>query len=367
MTKLTRRGLPTLPTLFLLLFISWLAPTCPGQPADTPKADALGVIAGQSIYEADLAPLIQAQMRQLHAQEYELKRRALDEVVGRRLVEAEAKKRGLSAEKLIEQEVDSKVGEPTDAELEAYYFGLRDRLNRPLAEVKSQLQQALKHAKIQQARQDYVKRLWEKYQVVVLLRPPKTEVSYDAARVRGAPDAPVTIVEFSDFQCPFCQRAQAALKEVLAKYDGKVKLAYRDFPLQQIHPQAQMAAEASRCAGEQGKFWEYHDRLFAGPDKLDKPSLLEHARSLKLDEGMFEACLASGKYKAAVEKDVAEGNALGVSGTPAFFVNGIFLNGAQPTVAFEKIIDEELAAMGRGRTAPPAASPFPSPRPPGER
>jgi len=107
-----------------------------------------------------------------------------------------------------------------------------------------------------------------------------------------------------------------------------------------------MAAEASRCAGDQGRFWEYHDLLFANFGKLDKAALLEHARSLKLDEARFESCLSSGKYKAEVERDAREGTAAGVNGTPAFFVNGVFLNGAQPAAAFEKIIDEELAALG---------------------
>jgi len=137
------------------------------------------------------------------------------------------------------------------------------------------------------------------------------------------------------------------LNELLAKYDGKIRLAYRDFPLREIHAQAQSAAEASRCAGEQGKFWEYHDLLFAKPGKFDKPSLLEHARSLKLDEKLFESCLSGGKYKADVEKDAGEGTAAGVNGTPAFFVNGVFLSGAQPAAAFEKVIDDELAASKR--------------------
>lgn len=153
--------------------------------------------------------------------------------------------------------------------------------------------------------------------------------------MQGKPDAPVTIVEFSDFQRPFCQRAQAALNEVLGKYEGRVKLAFRDFPLPQIHAQAQMAAEASRCAGDQGRFWEFHDLLFAKPGKLDKTALLEHARSLKLHEARFESCLSGGTYKAEVEKDAREGGAAGVTGTPAFFVNGIFLSGAPPASAEE--------------------------------
>jgi len=330
------------------LFHLWLllvaVPLSPGAWAESrpPKSkETLALVSGQAIYGDDLLPLIQAQLRQLRGQEYDLKSRALERVVSDKLLEAEAKKRGIAVDKLLEQEVDSKIKAPTDAELEAYYLGQKDRMNRPLAEVKAQLQQALKQAKSQQARQDYANALRVKAEVSILLRPPKTEVAYDAGRVRGDPKAPVMIVEFSDFQCPYCRKAQPALKELLEKYPGRVSLAYRDFPLRQIHPQAQGAAEASRCAGEQGKFWEYHDALVAG--KLDREGLVEHARGLSLDEKRFETCLESGKYRALIEQDLQEGTQAGVSGTPAFFVNGVFLSGAQPLESFVRVIDEELA------------------------
>jgi protein-disulfide isomerase len=172
------------------------------------------------------------------------------------------------------------------------------------------------------------------------------EVGYDPARVKGSPSAPVTMVEFADFQCPFCGRIEPTLNELLSKYDGKVQLAYRDFPLSHIHPYAQKAAEASRCAGEQGKFWDYHGLLFANQAKLDNQSLLLHARSLKLDEKKFEDCLSSGKYAAAVAKDLEEGRQAGVSGTPAFFINGLFLSGAVLPENFSRLIDDELARTG---------------------
>lgn len=135
---------------------------------------------------------------------------------------------------------------------------------------------------------------------------------------------------------------------LLAKYDGKVRLAYRDFPLSQLHPYAQKAAESSRCAGEQGKFWDYHDLLFANQAKLDNLSLLQYAHSLKLDEKKFEDCLSSGQYAAAVAKDLEEGRQAGVSGTPAFFINGLILSGAVPPENFSRLIDDELARTGAG-------------------
>jgi protein-disulfide isomerase len=155
----------------------------------------------------------------------------------------------------------------------------------------------------------------------------------------------VTIVEFSDFQCPYCKQVQGTLKDLLAKYNGRVKLAFRDFPMRAIHPRAQTAAEASRCAEEQGKFWEYHDALFADQSKLDATGLASTARSMGLDEKSFQSCLASGKFKAQIETDLQDGGKAGVAGTPGFFVNGIFLSGSQPQAEFEKIIDSELASV----------------------
>jgi protein-disulfide isomerase/tetratricopeptide (TPR) repeat protein len=183
-----------------------------------------------------------------------------------------------------------------------------------------------------------------------LPRPQRVEVAYDPARLRGSATAPVIIVEFSDFQCPFCRQVQQTLKNLLAKYQGQVSLAYRDFPLREIHPQAQLAAEASRCAGEQGKFWEYHDLLLAHPDKLNREGLVEHARNLKLDEKKFDSCLSSAKYKAKIEEDLQEGIRAGVNGTPGFFINGIFLMGAKAQAAFERLIETELSAP-EGRQA----------------
>ena len=148
-----------------------------------------------------------------------------------------------------------------------------------------------------------------------------------------------------------CRQAQPTLKDLLAKYKGRVSLAYRDFPLREIHAQGQLAAEASRCAGEQGKFWEYHDLLFANPDRLNRDGLVEHARDLKLDEKQFDSCLSSGKYKAEIEEDLQEGIRAGVSGTPGFFINGSFLSGMQPEAAFEGMIQAEMGVPKEKRAA----------------
>src|SRR5262249_23035972 len=255
-------------------------------------------------------------------QEYELKKKALDSLIEQRLLEAAAKKKAVSTEELVHQEVDVQVPEPTRTELEAYYLGQKDRLNRPFEEVKDQLRQGLNQARVQQARQDYLKGLRASGDVVVLLSPPRTRLAYDSARLRGNSKAPVMIVEFSDYQCPYCRQVEPTLKALLARYGDKVSLAYRDFPIKQIQAQAQLAAEASRCAGEQGKFWESHDQLI-GSANLERSALTDYGRQLQLDEKQFDSCLASGKYKAQVDRDIEEGTQAGVSGTPGFFVNGL--------------------------------------------
>ena len=327
---------------FGLLPLGWSQESAPAR-AKEPVAK----VAGQPIYEEDLIPMIQSQMFQVRKQEYQIKSIAVENLIKQRLLESEAKAMGLSVAALLEQEVNSKAAAATDAEVEAFYLAQKDRINRPLDDVKTQLRQALQQGKLQQAQESFVHRLRDKAEVAVYLNEPKLVLGFDPARVRGNTEAAVTIVEFSDFQCPFCGQGYSVMKAVLAKYDGRVRLAYRDFPLRQIHPQAQGAAEAARCAGEQGKFWEYHDRLFENQSKLDRASLVEHAASVGIDPKQFEGCLASGKFQAQIERDLQEGTGAGVNGTPAFFINGTLISGAQPASAFEKVIDAEMAAGGQ--------------------
>ena len=313
---------------------------------DPPKDVPLATVDGKAITEEDLAPMVAGQLRPLHEQEYQIKKNALDTLIGQKVLEAEAKKKGMTTEKLYEQEVDSKVPDPTDAELSAIYAVQREQLNRPYPDVKPQLQQNLKRARIQQARQEYAEHLREQAKVAVSLTPPRIQVNVDPARVRGNPKAKVMMVEFSDFQCPYCGQAQGTLKTLLAKHEGNLAIAFRDMPLPQIHPMALGAAEASRCAGEQGKFWELHDLMFADQAHLDRAGLLEKGRKLQLDEKQFETCLTSEKFKAQIQQDAQEGMTAGVSGTPGFFINGIFISGAQSEATFEDLIQQAL------RTAP---------------
>jgi protein-disulfide isomerase len=321
----------------------------------SPPPEPLAVVDGQTIDESQLAPEVQAQLQRMMQQVYGVKLRALHAVVDQRLVEAEAKKKGTSPDDLMKSEVLFRVAGPADDQVNAYYQAHQSQMTQPFDEVKEKLRQGMKDLEIQKARMEYILGLWQKAvndgELVLLVTPPKVELPVDPERVRGDPKAPITIVEFSDFSCPFCRKVAYTMTVLLAKYPGKVRLAYRDFPLNELHPQAQMAAEASRCAGEQGKYWEYHDLLFANPDKQSRDGLLEDARSLKLDDRRFDACLRSGRYKPQIDQDVLLGSRVGVVSTPGFFVNGTFISGAQPAVAFEKIINAELAALNQKQAA----------------
>jgi protein-disulfide isomerase len=180
--------------------------------------------------------------------------------------------------------------------------------------------------------------------VRILFDAPRREVSIAATDpALGRASAPVTLIEFSDFQCPFCQRVAPTLKRLRETYGDKVRIVWKDFPLTQIHPQAFKAGEAAHCAGDQGKYWEYHDRLFANQQALQPEELKKHATDLGLDGAAFATCLDSSKYGERVRDGVAEGTRLGVNSTPTIYVNGRQLSGAQPYETFVAVIDEELA------------------------
>jgi len=335
-----------LAALFAAAFLS--GPAVAQDKNSPEKQEPLAVIGGVPIYEEQLPGSEEAQLQRMMQQVFAVRRRALQTVLSQKLVEAEAKKKGVSVDELIKSEADAKAADPTDDQVTAYYQAHQSQINQPFDDAKAKVREGLKAQAVLKARQVYVEGLMQQAlndgQLLVLLTPPRIEITADPGRVRGSPKAPITIVEFSDFSCPFCRKAEANVAQVLAKYPGKVKLGYRDFPLRQVHPQAQLAAEASRCAGAQGKYWEYHDLLFANPpEKQDRDSLLDDARSLKLDDQKFDSCLNSGQFKPQIEQDIQLGTRSGVVGTPGFFINGIFLDGAQPVEAFARIIDTELA------------------------
>ena len=229
----------------------------------------------------------------------------------------------------------------TDQEVTAFYEQNKARVgNQTLEQLTPRIRTHLEQEKKQQVWTQYINGLRDQAKVVVLLAQPRVKVAADGP-ARGPQGAPVTIVEFSDFQCPFCRRAEGTVKQLLEHYHDQVRFVYRHFPLE-MHPRARPAAEAAACADEQGRFWDYHEKLFSNPPALEDADLQRYATELGLDTTAFQQCVAEHKTKDVVSADFEAGKAAGVSGTPAFFVNGLMISGARPMDSFTKVIDKEL-------------------------
>jgi protein-disulfide isomerase len=301
---------------------------------------------GVPIMTADVDAKLGNNLAQLQQQIFALRQKQLDTMIDQKLLEDESAKRGITISALVKQEITSRVTTATSEEAEKFFQENSAKLKGDFKSLEEQIKNFLTAQRVQVRQKEYLKSLRAAAKIDVSLpRPPtyRSEVSAEGAPVRGDANAPVTIVEFSDFHCPYCRKVQPVLDELRAKYGAKVKLVYRDFPLDNLHPQARAAAEASHCAIEQGKFWEFHDRVFKNAPDSSQATLNRFAKEVGMDVTAFEACSSSGKYKTSVQESAQEGVKLGITGTPTFFINGRMLTGAQPLEAFSRIIDEELA------------------------
>jgi protein-disulfide isomerase len=352
-----RRTLLVLVSGVLLLALGWmLAGDSLVAQQRTEGGDRAAVINGQVITVQEVEAKAAERLEQIDLQRQQLEVRfrqerqnallqTVEQMVEERLLQLEATAAGKTADEVIAAEVKAKVPAVTDADIDAFYAQLQQ--NRPQGlppkeGIAEQIRQHLAGERERDARAAYIGALREKYATEVFLSEPRTEVAA-VGPSKGPENAPVTLVEFSDFQCPFCARVVPTLDQVTAKYGDRVRLVFRQFPLD-IHPQAPKAAEAALCANEQGKFWEMHDAMFADQKKLQVADLKATAGGIAgIDQAKFDACLDSGKFAQQVEDDMKAGTLAGVTGTPAVFVNGKMLSGAQPLTAFEAAIDAELA------------------------
>ncbi len=308
-------------------------------------SDPVATVGGTPITRADLDALVAPQIAKLDEQAHQIRRAQLDELIAEKLLDAEAKARNVSREALEKAEIPDRVTPPTQADLDAFVAANRARLPGDPAALMPQIRQYLTEQRVTTRREAFLDELRGKTKVEVLLKPPdafRAAIDLAGTPSRGKADAKVTVVEFSDFHCPFCKRVQPTLTQLLAKYPNDVKLVYKHMPIDQLHPQARRAAEASWCAQQQGKFWEYHDLLYSGGPDGSEPTLSAVAGRAGLDPSAYQQCMGSGKAAAVVQQHVEEGAKFGVSGTPGFFVNGRFLNGAVPLEAFVQVVEEEL-------------------------
>ncbi len=316
--------------------------------ADEPLAVVDGVAITSEEVEKPLAP----QLSKLEEQIYTLKRQRLEALINEKLLAKEASKRKLTVPALLDTEVTAKVGLVTETEIEKFYQDNKAQIKGEQAEVREKIRAYLQNQKLAAKREAFLTSLRTQAKVVVNLKAPpiqRINVSTQGAPFRGGAQAAVTIVEFSDFHCPFCRRVISTLTQLESRYGAKIKLVFRDFPIESLHPGSTKAHEAARCANEQGKFWPYHDKLFASPPNSSPELFKGIAKEVGLNAAAFETCLGSGKYMAAIKKDIAEGQRVGVNGTPAFFINGRLISGAQPLETFTQVIDDELVRVARSQ------------------
>ena len=289
----------------------------------------------------------------IKVQLYDARKEAVDQMVDDYLLQQAAKKEKLSVADYVKREVNDKAAaDVTDATAKKFYDENKDKIPGlktagSYDKIKDRLIAALRQRDAQQQHEQLLARLRKDGGAKILLAPPRIDVNLGAAGhpTLGPKNAPVTVIEFADFQCPFCKRSEDAVQAIHKKYGDQVQLVFMDFPLG-FHPHAMPAANAARCAGGQGKFWQYHDALFANQSKLDPTDLKATAKTLGLDMTKFNACFDKSHYEQAIQQDLDEGHKLNVSGTPTFFINGREVVGAQPPENFENIIDQELAKNG---------------------
>jgi len=315
--------------------------------AAEPTASVAAYVEGDQISLAEIDESIQGRLSKIRTEEYNIRRTALDQRIEELLLENEAKSRGVSVDELIKTEIDDKAGEVTDQEIQRFYDAnkARDRSiqGKTLEQVTPQIRESLQQQKSNARRTEYVAELKAASNVKVMLQPPRADVPVpEGEPSKGPVDAPIAMVLFSDYQCPYCKRAEATVDQVLAEYGDKIRLVFRDYPLA-FHKRAVPAAIAARCAGQQDQYWPYHDNLIKINGDLSDEDLRKRAQDIQLDMEAFTACYDNNEVEPAVQTSIEEASALGVTGTPTFFINGRMMVGAKPYQDFVSIIEEELA------------------------
>jgi len=306
-----------------------------------PTGDVVATINGAPISTSELDASVKNQMSRLDTQIYQIRKQGLDSLIDQRLLDEAAKKKGMSTEKFVKEEIDAKITEPSEEEIRSLYEARKGKENLPFEKVKAQLISFLKQNRKMRAQQDLVASLRKDAEVKIILEPPRIKVDVGDYPFMGPKDAKVTLVEFSDYQCPFCKRVRPTIWQLVDEYKDKMRYVFMDFPLS-FHQFARKTHEAAHCAGDQGKYFEYNRKVFDNQTNLTIDDLKKYAKELMLNTTRFNQCLDKGAHAKDVEKSVELGASVGVTGTPAFYINGVQLSGAQPITAFKAIIDDEI-------------------------
>jgi protein-disulfide isomerase len=322
--------------------------THPAWTADDPHT-TVATVGDHKITEQDLDAKVKPQVEQMRAmlekrvdqliasKMFDLKRQTLESMTDDYLIGQAAQHDKLSVDDYLKKEYSGKSA-VTDADAKKFYDQNKSATTAPYDKLKPQLMTMLN-------RQTLLERLRKNEPVKILLEPQRVAVNSSGHPALGAKDAPITIVEFADFQCPYCKATESTLGQLRTKYGDKIRLVHMDYPLP-FHSHSLDAAKAARCANDQGKFWPYRDALFANQSKLAPTDLKATAKTLGLNTTKFDTCFDSAKYDSVIKTDQAAGEKAGVDGTPAFFIDGRPLSGAQPVPKFEELIDDELVTGG---------------------
>jgi len=332
---------------------------------------AAGKIAGKTVTVGEVDEWIRDQLfkqatRGNNATKvFEVRTRAFEQMANEQALDAMAAKTGKDREALMREEIEKRAS-VSDEDVQKYYEENKARFrNMPFEKVGPAVKRQLQAQKQVAAMQDFTKGLREQLGFENALEQPRFDIG-SKGPTRGPDDAPVTLVEFSDYECPFCKASESVVKQVLERYPTQVKLLFKNFPIE-MHPKARPAAEAALCAEEQGKFWEFHDKLFEKAPQIGSDQLGAIATEAGLDPAKLDACIQAKKLSAKIDADLEEGKKAGVAGTPSFYVNGVPLASGRSIDDFAKAINAELTRLGKPVPAPPpppppvAVTPMPAP------
>ena len=315
-----------------------------GSPA---SQDALGQDGNTVVAEIDGTRLTLAQFEskrpsalfQARNSFSEAEKRAVEEYIDDFLLERQAQKENVTVAQLLERHVDATIPkDPDDATLRVYYEGVDT--NEPFEAVRDKILDHLRQRRLAKAKAAYVQSLRSQAKITVGVQAPRIEISLKNSAVRGPVGAPLVLVEYADYECPYCQQVQPTLDRLETEFKGRIAFAYKDLPLP-MHPHAQKASEASLCAGLQGKYWEYHDLLLK-TKAFEVPQLKAAAGQLGLEAATFDKCLDTGERAATVKATQDEGQKLGLQGTPSFFLNGRFFSGNLSYEQMRQMMEDEL-------------------------
>jgi protein-disulfide isomerase len=348
------------------------------EPIPGPPASATaGKIAGKSVTVGDIDEWIKDQLFKQATRGnnptkvFEIRNRALEQMANERALDEKATKLGKDRDAVLKEEVEKRAS-VSDADVQSYYDEHKDHFrNLPFEKVAPAVKRQLQAQKQVAAMQEFTKNLRDELGFENDLEAPHFDFAAGGP-TQGPADAPVTLVEFADYECPFCKASEPVVKQVLARYPTQVKLVFKNFPIDS-HPKARPAAEAALCAQEQGKFWEFHNALFEKSPQIGAEQLGPIATDAGLDAAKLDECAKARKSASKIDGDLAEGKKAGVAGTPAFFVNGVSIASGRTLDDFAKVIDAELTRLGKPvppplpptASMPPMMSPMQSPMPPG--